>query len=371
MSLDTLPGLVLVTILDKLDMDSHLALSYTCKSLHYLAIEALYGHTEDVGESFESVELLEDSLRLNPANAQFIRVWNVNSGAFQISENVLSEIVFCLQKLIFLDGWSVFESADGYEWPIWDLDPPTLENKFSVLIDSWIEFVSSCHSETSTRAAVFNGTMGELEILSGCAFSHAFASRGLVHLEFDLSCAELGTIRLPVLFDKLRGHPLEHVSVRLNEEDFRHWNLVRVDDLPNLRSLAFYLPYNNGNETDMEYGFPKLMDLRTWEFLRGLMARGIFLWIDAVFPLDVVVSFYRVVHRFASAEDHKPAIEWLVRGDQYYHTQIHGLRQYDIDIRDLSQLRRNCTLHLPDLPHPLRLRISVGKADSVERSNGR
>jgi hypothetical protein len=122
----------------------------------------------------------------------------------------------------------------------------------------------------------------------------------------------------------------------------------------------------------MEYGFPKLMDLRTWELLRRLMARGIFLWIDAVFPVDVVVSFYRVVRRFASAEDHKPAIEWLVRGGHYYHTQIHRLRQYDIDIRDLSQLPRNCTLrHLPDLPHSLRLRISVGKVNSVERSNGR
>src|SRR5208282_1832003 len=158
-SLHTLACVVLDNIMERLDIQSHLALSYTCKSLHYPANRYLYSH--DLLLWPYKTALLKRSLSHYPANAKFLRHYSVKS--INCLNHVWSDTTLYLRTL--------------------DIDCPTSLDTIWAL---WELLISSMHPETRIQAIRFWEATGDLVIKPGCVLPQLFAFRGLVRLELHL-----------------------------------------------------------------------------------------------------------------------------------------------------------------------------------------
>ena len=177
--------------MERLDMQSHLALSYTCKSLHYPANRHLYSHDIDLWP--RKTALLKRSLSQYPTNAKFLRYYSVNS-------------IHCLNHV----------------WSDTALYLRTLNIRFSTSIDNiwavWELLISSMHPQTRIHAIYFGEGTGDLVIKPRCVLPQLFAFRGLVALELHLMFLHFD---IQHVVDQLNCPQLTCLLISLSERNWR------------------------------------------------------------------------------------------------------------------------------------------------------
>jgi hypothetical protein len=110
--------------------------------------------------------------------------------------------------------------------------------------------------------------------------------------------------------------------------------------------------------------------------MQTLISKKIFLRFYKSTDTDVVVSFFRTAHQFASGPELRSTLKWLIQGNYYFRkycqfwkedlADTNAYQTYDIDIRDLSVSSRNYTLQVvQDIAQPCSIRISVYASDST------
>lgn len=321
MSLPALPDLVLDNILQRLDLQSHLSLSSTCRSLHIPANRHLFGYIDyDKKWIVSQTTSLDHCLHLNPANAQFLRDYSVISidGIKRLWTNTPPR----LQRL----------SITYYEYNI-------------VTNESWNNLISSIPPEMLIPEWKL---AGGLVIESGrVLLSRLSALQGLVRLELNLDDS---TIDLQGLLDQLDCPQLTDITLNTST---KNWHVLPNNNLPNLQSLQLLL-YE-------EKSLRCIMEPTTWTYLKAMMIKGIFFKVKRQSWPDGVLSFFRTVHMFASAEEIHSVLLWLIQGERHFQRRNDI---YAVDIRDLPPTRRNLTLQAAqDLPQH-GFRISIYASDS-------
>ncbi len=324
MTLTTLPYLVLDDIFQRLSKQSLLALSSTCQYLHLPANKCLYNDLEIVGwANGERKKLLEVSLDINPANVQFARVYTATS--FDGVKRLLSKTPLRLKKLII-----EFEKWDG-----------------KISATAWRELFSSIHPDTWIHAVKGFGTAFWAK--PGAVLSQLYHVSGLVHLDLDLDREK---VQLKHLLGQINCPQLKHINLR---NVAVNWHVVPDSNLQNLRSMRFDFNSRQRYENPLD----KIMQRSTYEYIKVLMAKGIFLQITKWRHHDCVFSFFRTVHQFATETELQSIIPWIVDGERYFQTNIGGQLGYCIDIRDLPPTHRNITFqYLQNLPQPFVINVA-------------
>jgi hypothetical protein len=333
--LETLPELVLDEILLKLDKKEYRALSQTCTTLHYPANRYLYQCGIEGIFCDDKRRLLERSLRLNPANGEFLKVFT----SFKMNglKEIWSRTPLRLRKL-------------KIEFCV---------NKKTSAPDSSIDLFSSMHQDTWIEELEFGEDSVELE-MDTHLLQQLCVLPGVERLALDMSHIKSAS-ELQRVLDDIDCPRLKHLSLTLGNEE---WHVLPGNNLPKLESLSI--------ECHDEEGFGPLYNIRNrkaWTYLKALIARKIAFRVDIHTFTDEINSFFRTAYRFGSGDELKTVIEALIRWEHYFQTVINKAARYDIDIRDLPQANRNSTLEFAnDIPQPYGFKISVWQSDETDEA---
>src|SRR5215471_12131329 len=93
----------------------------------------------------------------------------------------------------------------------------------------------------------------------------------------------------------------------------RNWCAVPGNNLPRLEAL--HIHYNDCDNPKV----PDMADPNTWAYLKALISRNLLFRFCKATDTDIVISFFRTVHQFASGPELSSTLQWLIQGYYYFH----------------------------------------------------
>lgn len=351
MPLDDLPLVVVDQILELVDISELLALSSTCKSLHPDANRFLYRKANDIATTLDTqkpgkwdyrhyehphFKKLEDSLALNPRNAQYIRKYTAIS--LKSLRTLWSQVPLNLTCLNIVNGQSWFLSNNHqFTRALSELHPDTIIKEISV---------DNFHfNDGDDVYRVFPKTL------------HQF--RGLRKFTITLRRPDFMFVFPSVfhIFAYVECPGLEHLVIQGNGAE----GIAYPDEtLPNLSFLEI-LPgiewTDTGTNPSKRFEYSDEDDFKS---LKILMKKGISFRYG--YRLDVLAEFIS-----NGIEDDTPLIKWLLKSECRLQRANSGNDSITLDLYKFKPYIRDKVFRIiPSLrlPRDVKLIISMNTHDA-------
>jgi hypothetical protein len=344
---DRLPRELLDIILGLLNIEDLASLSSTCNALHGPTNSFLYGYGLPLNTSTSELKVrIQESLRLNPSNAQYLR--RFTSTSFEIFELIAPELGQ-IEEL-------------SLEWTdVKDLEArlPDLRTKFQS--NASIRHIF-CQEPSSSRITEWAVLFSQMSIFPG-----------LRQLSVEGNLYDRPSQFLAVI----ESAQIEELSL-LNFH--KHCMFLSPTQMPNLRLLHYHWfdpeisPFFE-REIDLTHPFleeekPRIVQ-NFWRSFKDLKKRDINLcitmWQDDAFH-ERTLWFAELIRQDGStAEDSD--LEWLIRGSKYAHTHKFNETMVTIDLKGMEASLRDRILKLASRMKslsttPCAFRISVYASDT-------
>jgi hypothetical protein len=321
----SLPLPVVDNILARLDQRDLATLCRTSTVFSSTAKRFLYAGKWTLSKSAK----LDQCLRINLDNAQFLRFYR--STSFELLQEIVT-------RPIQLDLLEI------------NYGPDQLPDASAIL-----KLIKSMHPQTQIKAVNFTNTklLGKNGRALYCSLEHF---HGLKSLKVLCRRNMEDTIFISNLCKDLRD---------LYLDECHHWQvdlsfLGLVHDRNNLRSIHFHFSSMSS--------LPGSIDDKGLRNLRHLEDFSVFLRITANSRHDQMISFYQVPFAALKGKGEiKRFVEWLIRGDIYFATQVDKTNHSVHDLRELEATERNKVLEIiqkMSLDHNLGFRLSIFPSDS-------